>query len=47
MGEADREVLHITDVKTVQAKINVSSKEKVLKAAAEDKVPVDAGCHQE
>ena len=38
MGEVDREVLHITDVKAVQTKINASSKEKVLQAASEDKV---------
>ena len=38
MGETDREVLHITDVEAVHVKINVSSKEKVLQAAAEDKV---------
>ena len=38
MGEADREVLHITDVKAVQAKINANSKEKALQAAAKDKV---------
>ena len=38
MGEADREVLHITDVKVVQAKISASSKEKALQAAVEDKV---------
>ena len=38
MGEADREALHITDVKTVQAKINASSREKVLHAAVEDTV---------
>ena len=31
-------MLHITDVKAVQAKINASSKEKALQAAEEDKV---------
>ena len=31
-------MLHITDVKAVQAKITTSSKEKVLQADAEDKV---------
>ena len=30
MDEVDREVLHITDVKAVWAKINASSKEKTL-----------------
>ena len=38
MSEANREVLHITDVKVIQHKINNSSREKVLPAIAEDKV---------
>ena len=38
MDEADREVLHITNVKAIQAKINASSREKVLHATVVDKV---------
>ena len=38
MGGVDREVLHITDVKAVEANINASSKENVLQASVEDKV---------
>ena len=38
MEEVDREVLHITDVKSVQAKINANSKEKALQATAAEKV---------
>ena len=38
MGEADREVLHITDMKAVQAMINASSRKKALHAVAVDKV---------
>ena len=40
MSEANREVLHIIDVKAIQHKISSSSKEKAQPAAAEDKVLV-------
>ena len=40
MSERDREVLHITDVKAIQHKINSAPKEKAQNSAAEDKVLV-------
>ena len=36
MSESNREVLHITDVKAIQNKINISSREKAQHATAED-----------
>ena len=38
MSEGDREVLHITDVKAIQQKINSAPREKAKHSAAEDKV---------
>ena len=40
MSEGNREVLHITDVKDIQYKINSVPKEKAQHSAAEDKVLV-------
>ena len=40
MSEGDRKVLHITDVKAIQPKINSAPKEKAKHSAAVDKVLV-------
>ena len=38
MSEGDREVLHITDAKAIQQKINSAPREKAKHSVAEDKV---------
>ena len=38
MSESVREVFHINDVKVIQTLISTITKEKALRAAAEDKV---------